>query len=293
MALELTPQTATWMPFTNREPSTRRRPRVLDAAAVGVVALLLLVVVIGPWIAPYEPDATNIGEALRAPSMSHWLGTDDLGRDVLSRVLVGTRSSLLTSMVIVTSFALLGILVATIATVGGRWVDEILMRLCDIGLALPGMVVALGFAAAMGPSLRSATIALIIGAVPVSARVLRGVMRKTMEEPFIEGARALGVPRRRLLLSHVLPNSLDVMLVQWTVDIGHTVVVLSALSFIGVGALPPSAEWGASIAASQGYIADGWWVAASFGAAITITAVAFGLVGDMLQGRRDPSLRGR
>jgi peptide/nickel transport system permease protein len=289
MAWTASANTTTWLPFLARR-TIRRRTSVLNSTAIVVAGGLLVLAVIGPWITPYDPAATDVSHSMKAPSGAHWLGTDDLGRDVFSRVLAGTRYSLLAAVVIVVSFAVVGTVVATLATLGGRWVDQILMRACDIGLALPGMVMALGFAAALGPSLKSAIIALVIGAVPVTARVLRGVMRQTMAQPFIEGAQVLGVSRPRLMTRHVLPNSLDVVVVQWTVDIGHTVVVLSALSFIGVGALPPSPEWGASVAESQGYLADAWWVAGSFGLAITITAVAFGLVGDYLQTRRNPSL---
>jgi peptide/nickel transport system permease protein len=197
----------------------------------------------------------------------------------------------LSSLVVVAAFALISVVVATLATVGPRWVDHLLMSACNIGLGLPSMVVALGFAAALGPSLRSAIIAMIISAWALPARLLRGIMREVMETPYVAGARVLGVSRTRLVVRHVLPNALDVVLVKWTADIGGAIVVLSGLSFIGVGAQPPSPEWGAMIASGQAYLANGWWTVAAPGCALVITASAFGLLGEMLHSRLDPALR--
>jgi peptide/nickel transport system permease protein len=181
--------------------------------------------------------------------------------------------------------------VATAATVGGRWTDETLMRATDITLALPGAVVALGFAAALGPSLRSAIIAMILVGWPPTARLLRGVMRETTALPFVDGARVLGVSRVRLTVRHILANSTDVLVVKWAADIGFTILVLAGLSFIGVGAQPPSAEWGAMVAEAKRYITTAWWAALIPGIAIAITAATFGLLGDLLQVRSNPLLR--
>ena len=256
-----------------------------------LVVLLLAVAIFGPLFAPASVYKSDIGNSLMPPNAANWLGTDDQGRDVFWRLIVGARTTLLSSFLVVTLYSLIGVALATIAAAGPRWLDEALMRLTDIGLALPGMIVALGFAAAMGPSLQSAIIAMAITGWPITARLLRGIMRQTMELPFVAGAQVLGVSKWRLMTKHILPNSLDVLVVKWAGDIGTTVLVLASLSFIGVGAQPPSAEWGATIASARGYVSSAWWTVVAPGAAVAITSIAFGLLGDMIQIRRNPSLR--
>lgn len=272
---------------------TAARGRVSDSIVLVLIAMLLLIAIFGPFIAPDSVYRSDILNALQPPNGEHWFGTDDQGRDVFWRVIAGSQATLISSVLIVTGFSLIGILVATLATIGPRWLDGFLMRICDIGLALPGLVVALGFAAALGPSLESAIIAKVITGWPMTARFLRAVMRETMTAPFVTGAKVLGVSRTRLMLRHVLPNSLDVLVVKWAGDIGTTILILAAMSFIGVGAQPPSAEWGAMIAAAKGYVSSAWWVVAAPGFAIALTSIAFGLLGDMLQVWRDPNLRNR
>jgi peptide/nickel transport system permease protein len=267
------------------------RVSIGELLVYALVGVLVLMVAIGPLFAPDTVYSSDILNALLPPSSSHWLGTDDQGHDVLWRIIVGSRATLLSAGVIVTLFSIMGVAIATLATIGPRWLDDLLMRLTDIGLALPGMVVALGFAAAMGASLTSAIFALAITGWPITARILRGVMRQTMEAPYVAGAQVLGASTWRLMTRHVLPNSLDVLIVKWATDISVTVLVLSGLSFIGVGAQPPSAEWGAMVAEARGYVSDAWWAVVAPGAAIALTALAFGLLGDILQTRLDPTLR--
>ena len=274
-------------------PFGMKLPPFLDLLVYGLVILLLLVAVFGPMLAPDEVYTSDILNALNPPSAEHWFGTDDQGRDVMWRVVLGARATLLSSFLVVTIYSLIGVTIATLAAVGPRWLDDGLMRITDIGLSLPPMIVALGFAAALGSSLQSAIIALGLTGWPITARMLRGIMRQTMETPFVANARVLGVSNFRLMTKHVLPNSLDVLIVKWAGDISVTALVLSGLSFIGVGAQPPSAEWGAMIAGARGYVSTAWWAVMAPGLAITITAIAFGLLGDMLQVRRDPSLKGR
>jgi peptide/nickel transport system permease protein len=270
----------------------RRLPPSLDLVVFALVGLLAALVAVGPQVAPASVFASDIVNALQPPSTAHWFGTDDQGRDVLWRLVVGARATLLSAAVVVTLYSLIGVAVATLATVGPRWLDDLLMRLTDIGMALPSMIVALGFAAALGPSLQSAIVAMSITGWPITARLLRGIMRQTMEMPFVAGAEVLGVSRWRLMTRHVLPNSLDVLIVKWASDISATVLVLGGLSFVGVGAQPPSAEWGAMIASARGYVSTAWWAVAAPGLAIALTSVAFGLLGDILQARRDPGFGG-
>lgn len=263
----------------------------LELLVGALICLLVGTAIFGPFIAPESVYESHILQSLEPPSAAHWLGTDDQGRDILWRVIVGSRESLLSSMPVVAGYSIIGIAIACLAAVGGRWVDEVLMRFTDIMLALPSMLVALGFAAALGPSLRSAVIALILAGWPASARLLRGIMHETMTMPYIQGAKVLGVSKTRLMLRHVLPNSLDVLIVKWAADIGFTILVLSGLSFIGVGAQPPSPEWGAMVAEARGYITTAWWAALVPGLAIALTATVFGFLGDILQVHRNPLLR--
>lgn len=274
-----------------RVARARARIPALDLVVGVVVCLIIGAAIIGPIIAPASTYESQILESLEAPSAAHWLGTDDQGRDIFWRIIVGSRESLLSSVMVVTGYSTIGVIIACLAAMGGRWVDESLMRFTDIVLALPGLIVALGFAAALGPSLRSAIIAMILAGWPATARLLRGIMHETMAMPYIAGAKVLGVSQTRLMIRHVLPNSLDVLIVKWAADIGFTILVLSGLSFIGVGAQPPSPEWGAMVAEARGYITTAWWAALFPGLAITITAAAFGLLGDTLQVRRNPMLR--
>lgn len=280
-------------PATSAAPARRRiRFSAFELFVIGLVALLLLLALFGPLLAPNTVYNSDIANSLMPPSAKNWFGTDDQGRDVLWRLIVGAQTTLLSAFIVVTIYSLIGVAIATIAAAGPRWLDETLMRITDIGLSLPGMIVALGFAAAMGPSLQSAVIAMGITGWPITARMLRGIMRQTMEAQYVAGAQVLGVSRWRLMTRHVLPNSLDVLIVKWAGDIGTTVLVLASLSFIGVGAQPPSAEWGATIAGARGYVSTAWWTVVAPGAAVAITSIAFGLLGDIIQVRRDPALRG-
>lgn len=283
----------TTVPAMSGAPRRRRLAlSPFDAAVIVLVCVLLLAAVVGPFFAPDSIYTSDIANSLMPPSAANWFGTDDQGRDVFWRLVAGARTTLLSSFLVVTLYSLIGVTIATVAAAGPRWLDEALMRLTDIGLALPSMIVALGFAAAMGPSLKSAIIAMAITGWPTTARLLRGIMRQTMESQFVAGARVLGVSRWRLMTKHVLPNSLDVLIVKWAGDIGNTVLVLASLSFIGVGAQPPSPEWGATIAGARGYVSTAWWTVVMPGAAVAITSIAFGLLGEIIQVRRDPSLRG-
>lgn len=283
----------TTVPAMSGAPRRRRLAlSPFDAGVIVLVCVLLLAAVVGPFFAPDSIYTSDIANSLMPPSAANWFGTDDQGRDVFWRLVAGARTTLLSSFLVVTLYSLIGVTIATVAAAGPRWLDEALMRLTDIGLALPSMIVALGFAAAMGPSLKSAIIAMAITGWPTTARLLRGIMRQTMESQFVAGARVLGVSRWRLMTKHVLPNSLDVLIVKWAGDIGNTVLVLASLSFIGVGAQPPSPEWGATIAGARGYVSTAWWTVVMPGAAVAITSIAFGLLGDIIQVRRDPSLGG-
>jgi peptide/nickel transport system permease protein len=258
----------------------------LDRVVIAVVVLAVLVAVFGPLVAPSSQTTTsNILDAMRAPSAEHWLGTDDQGRDIAWRIVAGARESLLSALLVVAGYSVIGATVATVAAFGGKVVDEVLMRLTDAVMAIPTIIFALGFTAALGVGLKSAIIALIITAWPVTARMLRGEIRQTLAMPYVAGARVLGMSRRRLLFKHILPNSLDALIVKWGGDVGSTVLVITSLSFIGAGPQPPSPEWGAMVSEGANYITSAWWMALFPGIAIAIVAVAFALLADVIQER--------
>ncbi|WP_150244097.1 ABC transporter permease [Nocardiopsis quinghaiensis] len=263
----------------------------VDRAALGVAGLMVLLALVGPYLAPMDPYAVDLAKSLTPPGSEHWMGTDANGRDILSRVLAGGRTTILATVAVIAVATVIGTLIGTAAALGGRIVDEILMRICDVGLSLPAIVVALGLAAAMGPSLQSAVIALAATWWPGYARLVRTLVRETRDAEFVESARVLGVSRTRLVLRHVLPNSLSALYVQTTLDVSAVMLVISGLSFVGVGAQVPASEWGAMIAASRDTAITAWWTVLFPGLAIALTAIAFNLVGDWLRVRTDPTLR--
>ena len=268
--------------------ATRRRigrGRISAVLVLGLVGLILLLAVFGPVVAPPSISTSDIASSLQAPSAHHWFGTDDQGRDVFWRVVAGTRESVLSALLIVACFSLIGTLVAALAALGGRITDEVLMRVTDAAMAIPTVIFGLGFAAALGPGLKSAIIALSVTGWPVTARMLRSAIRETSAMAFVEGARTLGVSRPLVMLRHVLPNSVDVLIVKWAADIGSTILIISSLSFVGVGPQPPSPEWGAMVTEGQGYLTSAWWATVWPGVAIAVSTMAFALLGDVLQSR--------
>jgi peptide/nickel transport system permease protein len=266
------------------------RNHPFEAVGVLVAAIAVFVAVVGPFVAPYEPFLANFPERLQPPSGEHWLGTDPLGRDILSRVFNGARLTLVASLVVIAFAITVGIVVGTLAAVTTWWIDEILMRITDVALSLPALILALGFAASLGRGLQAAVVALAISWWPGYARLVRALVLEVREREFVEAARGLGASRPRVVLRHILPNSLDTLLVQSTLDVANVTLTLAGLSFIGVGALPPEAEWGAMIAEGRTYIFSAWWVVLFPGLALALTAGGFFLLGDLLRAELDPRL---
>lgn len=268
--------------------------RVVEISALVVVLGVLVVTLVGPWLAPGDPDRVDVANAFLSPGTAgHLLGTDAEGRDVLSRVLTGGRETVLSTLLVITFAALVGTAVGLAAAAGPRWLDELLMRICDVFLSVPSLVLALGVAAVLGPSLSSAVIALAVTWWPGYARLVRSVVRDTLQLEYVAAARVLGVSRTRLVRRHLLPSVGDTLLVQTTVDVAAIILVISGLSFIGVGAQVPSAEWGAMVADGRSYVVTAWWIVVVPGLAIAITAIAAQLLGDSLRVRLDPTLRNR
>jgi peptide/nickel transport system permease protein len=255
----------------------------LDTLGVLLAAIMVLIAVIGPLIAPHDPTDLDFRAQLLPPSWEHPFGTDDKGRDIYSRVLFGARLTL-SSVALVIAFALLaGLVIGFIAAMRGGWLDEILMRFTDIGLAMPSLVLALGIAAALGSGLWAAVVALALTWWPGYARLVRSLVLDATSRDHVAAARVLGVGRARLIRRHILPATSETLLVQTAVDVAAVALVIAGLSFVGVGVQPPQPEWGAMIADGRGYFQRAPWVVLFPGLAIVITALSFNLAGDLVR----------
>jgi peptide/nickel transport system permease protein len=269
----------------------RLRSHPLELAAIVVAVIIVGIAIFGPLLASGDPYTVSFQHTLNPPSAAHLFGTDDAGRDVLLRVIYGARTTLSAVAIVLLIAATVGTLIGTLAAVGGRAVDEFLMRITDIGLSFPPLVLAIGLSAAFGGGLSGAIAAIALSWWPGYARLVRTLVGDTAGKPFVANARVLGVSKLRLLVRHVLPNALDLLFVQLTLDISFVAITLSGLSFVGAGARPPSAEWGAMIYEGTQVISTSWWVAIFPGAALTLTAVSFSLIGDLLRSELDPRVR--
>ncbi|MFQ5856630.1 MAG: ABC transporter permease [Anaerolineae bacterium] len=262
------------------------------AATIGGILLLIwgLIAVFAPWLAPHDPLAQDLLFRLKGPSAIHWFGTDELGRDIFSRVLYGARISIPLGFVVVGLSGLVGIAVGTIAGYVGGLVDELLMRVADAVLAFPSLVLAMAITAALGPSLNNAMLAIVAVLWPTYARVMRGQVLAIKALDYIEAAQAIGVPQGRIMLRHVLPNSYAPLLVKASLDVGNAILVAAGLSFIGLGAVPPTPEWGAMVSMGRQKFAQ-WWIATFPGLAMLSVVMGFNFLGDGLRDILDPRLR--
>ena len=265
----------------------------LEVAAIVFAVLMVVLALIGPLIAPHDPYGVDFYNRFIPPSAEYLFGTDATGRDVFSRVLYGARLTLASALVVIVIVASIGIIIGIVSALSGGIVDDILMRFTDIWLAFPPLVLALGFAAAFGAGMNAAILALIITWWPGYARLTRALIVETKDKDFIVAAKAMGVGKTRTIIFHLIPNSLDVLFVQLSLDVAAVILVISGLSFIGVGAQIPLAEWGAMIADGRSAMSRAWWVVFFPGLAILLTAVSFNLVGDILRRELDPALRRR
>ncbi len=267
-----------------------------DKAAIGGLITLVLLVLVGIFadqIAPYGYDEQNIPVALTAPGVlrQYPLGTDSVGRDVLSRLIYGARISLLAGLTATGIATLFGMLLGGIAGFYGGKLDNAIMRCMDILLAVPGILLAIAVAATLGPGLRNAVVAVGIAAIPIFARVIRGSILSVREMEYIEAARAINARDLRLMLKHVLPNVLAPVIVQFTLVIGHAIMEIAALSFLGLGVQPPIPEWGAMISFGRGYLRDYGYMVTMPGLAIMLTVFSINLLGDGLRDALDPRLK--
>jgi peptide/nickel transport system permease protein len=272
----------------------RFRGSMLSLVGFAICAFLLLVVLVGPSLVPF-PEHIVGGIAPRerflAPSLTHLFGTNELGQDVFSLVVAGTRVSLLCGLAVVLVGASVGTLLGAISGYFGRWVDEIIMRLTDLMLTIPGLILAMAVAAALGAGTANMIIAVSLSWWPGFARLVRGEVLAKKEETFVLAARSLGASNARLLVKHILPNIFGPVIVKMSLDMGFAILTVAALGFIGIGIKPPTPEWGSLLAIARGYMPEYWWTAVFPGFAIFLAVFGFNLLGDGLRDVLDPKSR--
>jgi peptide/nickel transport system permease protein len=260
----------------------------------GVIILLVLVLVVfSPWILPQDPNAIHLAERLQPPTAAHWFGTDEVGRDLFSRVLIGSQQSVVAGLAVVLVAGISGSLLGCLSGVLAGRSDALIMRLMDIMLSVPSLVLTMALAAALGPSLFNAMLAIAIARIPFYVRLARGQTLVVRQHAFVEAAQTFGASRWHLISWHILRNALPPLVVQASLDIGGAILMAATLGFIGLGAQQPTAEWGAMVAIGRNYVLDQWWYCTFPGAAILITAVGFNLFGDGVQDLLDPKAGGR
>ena len=264
------------------------RANPIAMVGLGLVLLLLVTALFAPWLAGRSPIEQDLANRLAPPSAVHWLGTDELGRDIWARIVWGSRITLAIVGIVVVIVGPLGLLVGTVAGYLGGWVDTVLMRLTDVFLAFPRLILALALAAALGPGIENAILAIAVTAWPPYARLARAETLTIRNSDFIAAAIVQGASTPRILLGHVVPLCLSSVIVRLTLDMAGIILTAAGLGFLGLGAQPPAPEWGAMIASGRQYVLDQWWVAAMPGAAIFLVSLGFNLLGDGLRDVLDP-----
>ncbi|WP_347266362.1 nickel transporter permease [Paracoccus sp. (in: a-proteobacteria)] len=296
----MTETTRQWL--LSDAPQTRRQARLgavyqgwltfrgNGLAMLGLVILVLLVLVaaFAPWISPQDPFAQDLANRLAPPSPAHWLGSDALGRDILSRLIHGSRITLFIVGTVALVAPVIGLLIGTVAGFAGGLADQVLMRVTDIFLAFPKLILALAFVAALGPGIGNAVLALAITSWPAYARLARAETLSVRNADYIAAARLQGAGPLRLLIGHVWPLCISSLIVRVALDMAGIILSAAGLGFLGLGAQPPMPEWGAMISDGRAFILDFWWVAAMPGLAIFIVSLAFNLLGDGLRDVLDP-----
>jgi peptide/nickel transport system permease protein len=271
-----------------RRAVRRRAKRRAALAGLCVVVLFVAIAIFAPWLSPYDPLATSWSAIRKAPSAAHWFGTDELGRDVLSRVIWGARASLLAGVVSVSIALTLGVPIGLLAGYAGRWPDAVISRMTDAMLATPFLILAIALAAFLGPSLSNAMIAIGISATPIFIRLTRAQVLAVKVEDYVEAARAVGNPHWRIAARHILPNVVPPLIVQATLAIAAAVIAEASLSFLGLGQQPPAPSWGSMLNTAKNYIEQAPWMAVWPGASIFLLVLSFNLLGDGLRDALDP-----
>ncbi len=285
------------MTSARREAFSRSMARVAASpvTVTGLVMLLIVILCVGvlPSLLSTDPDAISLRARLAPPSWEHLFGTDEVGRDIFTRVLHGGRVSIGVALFVVAVSTVAGTIIGGLSGIFGGKIDTVIMRLMDVVLAVPSLVLTMALAAALGPSLVNAMIAIAVVRIPTYVRLSRGQTLVVREAGYVMAARVFGAKPLQILRLHVVPNILSPIVVQATLDIGAVILMVAGLSFIGLGAQPPAAEWGAMVSAGRSYILDQWWYSAFPGLAILFTSIAFNLLGDGIRDLTDPRQKGR
>ncbi|WP_152967792.1 nickel transporter permease [Oxobacter pfennigii] len=276
-------------PFKNMWEILRRN----KAAMIGltIIILLILVALFGKYIMPYNPYQGELSQSLKPPSSEHILGTDEQGRDILSRIIDGTKISLRVGVTAVAIALSIGIVLGSLAGYYGGWVDMLIMRFMDIMLAFPSMLLAIAFMSALGRGIDNAIIAISIVTIPEYARIVRGSILSIKENEYVQAAKAIGNRDMAIIFKHIIPNVISPIIVRATLGVSTAILDTSALGFLGLGIQPPYAEWGSMLGAGRGYFYNAPYIVLFPGIAITITVLAFNLFGDGLRDALDPKLR--
>jgi len=262
------------------------------AVAGGIIILFYLAVAaFAPWLAPYDPYEINLDNRMHSPSLDHWMGTDDKGRDILSRIIYGSRLSMGVGFASVLFGAVFGIVLGLVAGYYGRWVDSIVMRIIDVMLAFPGILLALAIISALGPSLINVTIAVGVFSVPLFARIVRGSTLEVKKLEYIDAIRSLGARDITIIFIHILPNILSPIIVQGSLRLATAILSAAGLSFLGLGAQPPSPEWGTMLSSGRDFLFSAPYMALFPGLAISILVLGFNIFGDGLRDALDPRMK--
>lgn len=267
-----------------------KKQKVAVIALIFIITLVLMAV-FAPFVAPYDPTIPDYNAVLQGPSAAHWAGTDTYGRDIFSRIIWGARISLSVGFLSVTLGALAGVSLGIISGYYGRWIDSAVMRLCDLLLAFPGILLAIAVIAILGPGITNVIYAVAIFSIPVFARLARGTTLQLKRTVYVDASRAIGVKDRVIMLRHILPGTLPNVIVYFSMRIGTSILTAASLSFIGLGAQPPSPEWGAMLADGRSYMGVADHLTLFPGIAIFLTVLGFNLFGDGLRDALDPKLR--
>ncbi|MGG1663149.1 ABC transporter permease subunit [Brevibacillus sp. NRS-1366] len=280
--------------FSSRTPGTahifwsrfRRNPLTLVG---GVIFLLfVLIALLAPILSPYDPEQVQMSLALKAPSTDHWFGTDEVGRDLFSRVVYGTRLSLGMGISIILISGLIGILLGAVAGYRGGTFGQIIMRIMDVILAFPTLILAMALAAALGPSLLNAILAIVIVKIPAFVRLARSETLVVKEKLFVKAAQTFGLSDNWIIIRHIIPNIITPVIIQMTLDLGDAILMVATLGFLGLGVQPPTPEWGSIINTGWKYFLDQWWYPTFPGIAIFLVTISFNILGDGLRDMLDP-----
>lgn len=264
------------------------RNNKMTLMGLAILGIIILSSLLAHFLSPYDPTKINVVERFQGPSSAHWFGTDEVGRDILTRILYGARLSLGIGILVVLSAAAIGTVLGTISGFFGGKVDQIIMRLMDMVLAFPTLILAMAVAAALGPNLQNAMIAIAIVKIPVYVRLARGETLVLREKLFVKAAITFGIKPWRIIPKHIIPNAISPIVIQVTLDVGDAILLVATLGFLGLGAQPPTPEWGAMISVGWKYLLDYWWYPTFPGLALFLASGALNLIGDGIRDILDP-----